>query len=459
MNHQYLTIWDLVLTPLYLVVLIFIAKRIRDKHYPEGHPLRRYYLPGLLVKFGGAIFIALIYQYYYGGGDTFNFFTHSKIINSSLDDSFETWFKLLFRVSPDSDPYLYKYTSQLYWYNDKSSYVVAVTGALIGLLNGTTYLPIALIFAFLSFTGIWAMYRTFVNIYPNLHKQLAVAFLFIPSTVVWGSAMFKDTVCMFGLGWMTYTTFRLFINRDFTVRNLFLLFVSFYLIAAIKLYILLAFVPALSLWLLLSYSHKIKNWSLRWFVNSLFIALTIGGFFLFSQQFADEMNKYSLDKVAQTAATTRGWISYASGDEGSAYDLGAFDPTLLGMFSKFPQAVVVTFFRPFLWESGKIIVLLSSLEALLFLYFTLKAFFIKKRKIFSIIGKDPNLMFFLVFSLIFAFAVGISSYNFGALSRYKIPCLPFYAALLLILCDRAKSQSEEAVTKMAIMKNSVHHLI
>jgi hypothetical protein len=430
---QYLTIWDLVLTPVYLLVLIAIAKRQRDKRYRAGHPLRRYYLPGLYVKLGGAIFIALIYQFYYGGGDTFGFYKHSLVINSSLNDSFSTWFGLITHQSADSNPQLYAYASRMDWYNDPSSYLVAVIAAILGLLNGTTYLPIALLFAYFSFTGIWAMYRTFANLYPKVHKELAFAFLFIPSTFVWGSAIFKDTVCMFGLGWMVYTTFRIFVNKDFSASNLFMLVLSFYLIAIIKIYILLAFLPALGLWLLLTYSHKIHQWSLRWLVNIFFSALTIGGFFFFSQRFADELNKYSLEKVAKTAAVTRGWIAYASGDEGSAYDLGAFEPTLLGMISKFPQAVVVTLFRPFLWESRKIIVLLSALEALVFLYFTLKAVFLKKGKIFSIIGKDASLMFFLVFSLIFAFAVGISSYNFGALSRYKIPCLPFYAALLVVL--------------------------
>jgi hypothetical protein len=430
---QYLTIWDLVLTPVYLLVLSYIAKRQRDKRYPVGHPLRRYFMPGLWVKFGGAIFIALVYQFYYGGGDTYNFYRHSLAINSSLNDSFSTWFGLITHQSADNNPQLYAYISKLQWYNDSSSYFVAVIAAILGLLNGTTYLPIALLFAYFSFTGIWAMYRTFANLYPKVHKELAFAFLFIPSTFVWGSAIFKDTVCMFGLGWMVYTTFRIFVNKDFSASNLFMLVLSFYLIAIIKIYILLAFLPALGLWLLLTYSHKIHQWGLRWFMNIFFSALTIGGFFFFSQRFADELNKYSLEKVAKTAAVTRGWIAYASGDEGSAYDLGAFDPTLLEMISKFPEAVVVTLFRPFLWESRKIIVFLSALEALAFLYFTLKAVFLKKGKIFSIIGKDASLMFFLVFSLIFAFAVGISSYNFGALSRYKIPCLPFYAALLVVL--------------------------
>ncbi len=431
---QYLTIWDLVLSPVYLLILVAIAKRQRDKRYPVGHPLRKYFLPGLWVKFGGAIFIALVYQFYYGGGDTFNFFHHSQVINSSLNDSFSTWFGLLTHQSADTNPRLYQYTSMLEWYNDPSSYMVAVIGAIFGLLNGTTYLPIALLFAYFSFTGVWAMYRTFVNLYPQLHKELAIAFLFIPSTFVWGSAVFKDTVCMFGLGWMVYTTFRIFVNRDLSLRNLFMLILSFYLVAVIKLYILLAFLPALGLWLVLTYSHKIQQWATRWLVNLLFAGITILGFLFISQRFANEMNRYSLDKVAKTAALTRGWITYASErDEGSAYDLGVFNPSLVGMLSKFPQAVVVTLFRPFIWESGKVIVFLSALEALVFLYFTLKVIGKRKSKLFSIVSKDPNLMFFLVFSLIFAFAVGISSYNFGALSRYKIPCLPFYGALLMVL--------------------------
>ena len=93
---QYLTIWDLVLTPIYLFILIAIAKSQRDKRYPIGHPLRKYYLPGLYVKFGGAIFIALVYQFYYGGGDTFNFFRHSQVINFALNDSISNWIDLLF---------------------------------------------------------------------------------------------------------------------------------------------------------------------------------------------------------------------------------------------------------------------------------------------------------------------------------------------------------------------------
>jgi hypothetical protein len=453
---QYLTIWDLILTPVYLAIIIAIAKRQQNKRYPIGHPLRPYFLNGLYVKLGGAIFIALVYQFYYGGGDTYNYFTHAQIINSSLNDSIATWFKLITRQPVFGNPELYPYVAQMVWYEDPASYSVPVIGALFGLFSGTTYMPIALLFAYFSFTGIWAMYRTFVNLYPKLHKELAMAFLFIPSTFVWGSAVFKDTICMFGLGWLTYTTFRIFVNRDFSFKNISLLMLSFFLIFRIKIYILLGFMPALSIWLLTTYSSRIRSSSLRFFTKIIFIAIASGGFLFFSQLFAKDLQRYSLDNIANTAAVTRDWLAFTSGDEGSSYSLGDFEPTLGGMLAKFPQAVAVTLFRPFPWEAKKVIVLLSALEALVFAFFTLKAF--SKNGIgasFKIINKDPNVLFCLIFSLIFAFAVGISSYNFGSLSRYKIPCLPFFGAFVVILLyhkkqyaplpDQVKSAKKEPV--------------
>lgn len=446
---QYLTLWDLLLTPLYLLLLSAVARRQRNKRYPVGHPLRPYFLKGLYLKFAGAIFIALIYQYYYGGGDTFNFFRHSQIINSALKKDSGVWFKLLLRQPVEGNPELYPYVSQMFWYHDKASYTVASIGAVFGLLNGTSYIPISLLFAYFSFTGSWAMYRTFASIYPKIYKQLAVAFLFIPSTVVWGSAMFKDTVCMFGLGWMTYAVFRVLISRDFSVRNSLFFAVSFYLIYLTKVYILIAFVPALMIWLLATYSGKIKNGALRFITRIGFSAFVVGAFFFLARVFATEMERYSLENIAQTAAVTRGWIAYVSEtQEGSGYDLGEFDPTFAGMLQKLPQAVAVTLFRPFPWEARKVIMFLSAAEALLFIYFTVRVF--AKRRLLAtlrLISQDATLLFCIIFTIIFAFAVGITSYNFGSLSRYKIPCLPFFGAFLIALLNH-RQQPQPRIKKI-----------
>ena len=107
------------------------------------------------------------------------------------------------------------------------------------------------------------------------------------------------------------------------------------------------------------------------------------------------------------------------------------------MLGKFPAAVNVTLFRPYIWEARKVITVLSSLEAMAFLLLTLKILiYVGPIKAWAAIRKDPNIQFCLIFTIIFAFAVGISSFNFGALSRYRIPCLPFYALALILIFYR-----------------------
>jgi hypothetical protein len=54
-------------------------------------------------------------------------------------------------------------------------------------------------------------------------------------------------------------------------------------------------------------------------------------------------------------------------------------------------------------------------------------------KFFKIALKDINVRTFLFFAIVLGAAVGLTSYNFGALSRYKIPCLPFFTASLAII--------------------------
>jgi hypothetical protein len=174
----------------------------------------------------------------------------------------------------------------------------------------------------------------------------------------------------------------------------------------------------------------------RLFVKLVFLSILAGGFLFFMRSFGDELGKYSLENVAATSSVTRGWIYYASSrdEQASAYSLGDFSPTIGGMLSKFPMAVNVTLFRPYIWEAKKIIVALSAFEALLFLLLTLKILFtIGPARIWKTVSNDATIQFCLIFSIIFAFAVGISSYNFGALSRYKIPCLPFYALALVLI--------------------------
>jgi hypothetical protein len=56
------------------------------------------------------------------------------------------------------------------------------------------------------------------------------------------------------------------------------------------------------------------------------------------------------------------------------------------------------------------------------------------------IGSDPLLIFAFVFAIFFSFSVGLTTANFGALVRYKIPSIPFYMSLLMILDEQRKQR-------------------
>ena len=118
---------------------------------------------------------------------------------------------------------------------------------------------------------------------------------------------------------------------------------------------------------------------------------------------------------------------------GSAYTLGEQDGTLTGMVKLVPQAIVVSLYRPFLWEVRNPVMLLSSVEALIMLIFTIRIIirsgFIKTM---ALIISTPSLTLCFLFAFIFAGTVGVVSNNFGTLVRYKIPMIPFYLAGLYI---------------------------
>src|SRR3954463_6834325 len=97
---QFISALDWALLPFVIGIIYAIAFTYRNRKYPKKHPLRKYFIPALTVKILGSLFIGLIYTYYYGGGDTFNYFYHSQVINSAFNESFEKWFNLLFHI-PD----------------------------------------------------------------------------------------------------------------------------------------------------------------------------------------------------------------------------------------------------------------------------------------------------------------------------------------------------------------------
>lgn len=213
----------------------------------------------------------------------------------------------------------------------------------------------------------------------------------------------------------------------------------------------MAFLPAALLWGVGMLSYKIKDTRLILFARYFLYASAIIGLIVVGGKLQTEMfGEYNVESVAYKASATRDYLYRISNEQdGSAYTLGNFDPTLLGMLELAPAGINVTLFRPYPWEARKPIVMLSALEALFFLGFTIAVIFRNNPlRVITRILADETLQFCLIFTIVFAFAVGVSTSNFGSLVRYKIPCLPFYAAFLFIIFNPPKQELALKIRKV-----------
>lgn len=151
---------------------------------------------------------------------------------------------------------------------------------------------------------------------------------------------------------------------------------------------------------------------------------------------ANMIAEYSVETITKTAKTTYEYIQSVSAEsDGSGYDLGKIDYTNpVSLLGTIPAALNVTLFRPYIWESPKVLMLISSLESLAFLLITLYVFLrVGVIRFFKILLANKVMLFFVFFALPFAIAVGFSTGNFGTLVRYKIPCMPFYLMCILFI--------------------------
>lgn len=398
---------------------------------------RRYFLPALTAKIVGALAVGFIYQFYYSGGDTFNYHTHgSRIIWNAFWESPTLGVKLFF--NDESATGAYKYYSQIPFFFDSSSFTVIQCAAFFDLLTFSSYSGTAVFFAVISFTGSWMFFWVFSKMYPSLQKEFAFAVFFIPSVVFWGSGLLKDTITLSCVGIALYAVYHIFIDRKPRLFHFVILLISFYLLYRIKIYILLTLLPALIVWVFFVNLSRLKNSVIR-ALSTPIVIFFAGGLATFATLKAGEDNpRYSINKIAQTAQVTAYDIRYWTGKEaGSGYTLGELDGTFQSMLRLAPAAINVSLFRPYLWEVNNPLMLLSAIESVLFLFLTV---FILVRYHFLMVKAfiDPTILFCFLFSIVFAFAVGVSTYNFGTLVRYKIPMMPFFAIALILINDQLK---------------------
>ncbi len=425
---------DLIVGPIYFLLIYRWAKANQRKREVTYSPYK-WYTKGLLAKMFAAIAVGVIYQFIYGGGDTINYFYSAKCVSNLLWINPSAVYDIIF-YGDTSWTIQGAFTTEtgypMYMDDPHSFFIVRLTAPLC-LLSFNSYFGLSLLLVVITYAGIWRLFLLFNYLFRDMEKELAIALLFVPSVVFWGSGILKDTVSLACVGLYTAHLYSMVVQNKYSISNFLFISLSMFLLWSIKPYILFALLPGSIIWIVGEQLHKISNSTLRTIMAPVLYSLAVFLGFTLLSQFGDLLGDYSPDKVFDKALVSN--LDQKQGYyQGNSFDIGSFDPSAQGVLSKAHLAIFATLFRPMIQEANNPLMLLSGLENAYMLGLTL--LLLLKLKFFGFfvyLRNNPLLLFSFLFAIFFSFSVGIATSNFGTLVRIRIPGVPFFVATVFVI--------------------------
>lgn len=430
-----ITLFDWGIWLVYLVIMIFVIWFYR---HSKTESIYQFYLKGFLLKVVGSLGFALIYVYYYKFGDSFEYYKGGVRLVEAFFNAPVDYIDLIFSNSSKNHAvHLKHYTDSLSYSDSPEEWFMVKITSVFAFIGFKSYLVINLFLALISFWGSWKLFQVFTDILPNYNRLVFFTVFLIPSTLFWGSGLMKDTLTYTGVNYAIYVLYYGVIKGKYKPFMLLGSVLWIIIVFKLKSYIVIAIAPSIMLVFYLHFQSKIKTSILKFIIGPLMIAsLAFFGFFGI-RELSNISQKYSVQELEWKV---KGFHSWHTSLGGSAYSLGDVEYTPLGVANKIPAALNVTFFRPYLWEASNPVVFLTAIESTLIFLLFIIVMFKTKLNLRKYLKSETLLKSLIVFVVIFGFAVGFTSYNFGALGRYKMPVMTIFVFTLLFVYQKQKEK-------------------
>jgi hypothetical protein len=426
----------------FYLVIIFIVGGMFQRGRRQRSPEYRYFNLALLAKVFGGLGFAFIYLYYYGGGDTFSYYETTLAFSNMLEQDPATFFDVYFGGATQENKSQFTPDTGIplgYIFLNGNNLMVAKLTLPFLLLGLKSFLLTTILVSVFTFLGLWRLYRMFVHYYPKLKRNLAITVLFMPSVVFWGSSILKDSFTLAAVAYFVTATDGLINARGGKrLPHLLTFLISAFFILNLKPYIFIILIPGTLLWFSYDRLQRIKSRALRYLAAPLLYFTVLAGSYGTLTSLGDTLGRYSFERIFRLAAVIQEDLQREY-YHGRTFDIGDFEPTASGVLSKFPIATVSGLYRPFIPEVANAVMLASAIETTFLLVLTLLPFFRNRiRDLIGFLTSQPLLIYCLLFSILFAFMIGLTTPNYGALVRFRIPFLPLFASALVVLVDSAK---------------------
>lgn len=444
MKYPEFTLYDYIFFSAYFILFSLIALLIYLKN--KENPEYRYFLPHFFWKVFMGFSMAYVYVYNYGGGDTTAYWQGADTLNALCYESPINYLTELF--SNPTKGYLPHYYNPktgfppIWIYNEPNSWFICKLSSPLSFFTFRSYLTLNLFFSVITAAVSWKFFR-FLNSFLNIQtKYIAYAVLFIPTVGFWCTGIMKDSVTFASLLIIIMGLFKM-LSGNYSYKTIIATIIGIWLIFITRSFILLPiFVP---FFLILVFRlNRTKPFINRFLTRLVGIAIAVSSIALFITN-ENLFGEFSSSKLTDTANMI--YLDFQKNENytGKRYDLGISEVTPATMITVIPSAVFTTIYRPFLWEADNALMLVNGIESTLFILLTLAILRTKRKTGLTPTLKDYHTRSFIIFCVIFviilAYFVGLTSGLFGVLARLKAPILPFF--LLFIFSRLKRNENKE----------------
>lgn len=417
---------------LYFIYLLLLVWVILKWHFFDSPGIEKKWLVVLfLAKIAGGFALFVIYRYYYpsADGDIFHYFNDGLVIHNVLFQSPSDYLKIMTGIGASSPDLMQYYDTCNFWLKrfdyglPNDNHIVIRANALMCLVSMGNFHIHNMFFGFMSFVGLWAIFKSYVKQLAQKRTLLLIAVFCFPSVWLWTSGVLKESILIFAFGLFIYN-FRALLDKP-SAGNVIGVIVCLFLLMQSKFYVLMAALPGLAAMAWIRYRPK------RAFVKFLVahIAIFIAAWL---SQFVTQVDLFDVICCKQHDFI----MMVQSVQAGSTIELPVLDNGLKSIIVNVPHAFVTSLLRPTIFEHGSATMMMAGVENLLILcVLAAGIFFIKLRNL-----AIPDVWYCLSFIVILFVLIGLTTPVLGALVRYKVPALPFVGILLLTAANGERLQ-------------------
>lgn len=383
------------------------------KKQPE--PIKTFYWPALTLKLLAGAAVGWVYFYHYGQGDTISYWQDGKsLAEKIMSDPGGAW-NFYWDENPDR-----QLMAGMIHDKPRSLFFVKIAGVLAFICGGNYWMMSGII-SFISFLGAWYLFKQISHCFPLSRQAAAISFLFYPSVVFWSSGIIKESLGLGALFLLAGVFLKFITHEKINSWEWIVGLLSLWIGWNLKYYWIGVLMPVVITTVVVNLLKRGRPVMARFelviwtglFVIFLLIATSIHPNF-YPHRFLEVIVQNNEEFMTLT-------------DPKNAVHYNDLQPKASSVIANSPQALVAGLFRPFVWEAHNLLSLSAGLENILLLMLVVSAL----PSLTKLLNAPHRLLGFaiIIYIIILATFLALSTPNLGTLSRYKVGFLPFLVFL------------------------------